>query len=83
MAGREILVAPFWLPNLPCRIKLRRQHANQQFLPVTRRDFRRAFIPFNAPDLVQQADDPARQPFWISDAIIREPFPEIPRLADI
>jgi hypothetical protein len=50
---------------------------------VTRDFLGAALVPFDAPDLMQEADDAAGQAFGVGDAVAREAFAEVARLADI
>src|SRR5438270_13375859 len=65
------------VPNLADGIELRREHANQQLFAIARGFFRRAFVPFNAADLVQEPDDSTREPLRIGNAVTAKALPQI------
>ena len=50
---------------------------------MDRRLFRMALVPFDPPDLMQQSNNPARQPLGVCDAVTAQPFAQVARFADI
>ena len=70
-------------PDFSSRIEFGCQNADEQFLAVASGFFGAALVPFDAPDLMQEADDAAGESFRVGDAVAGQAFAEIARLADI
>ncbi len=73
----------FKRPDFSDRIEARLQDGDQQLFPAARGGFAGAFVPFNAGNPMQQANDPAWQAFRVCDAITAEPLAQIFGFADI
>jgi hypothetical protein len=78
-----IIVQQLSWPNFSRAVELGRQNADKKFLAVPRTALIRAHIVLDPRDLIEQPDDPTREPFGVGDAITRNAFAQVFRLADI
>jgi len=77
-----LVTSPAW-PDFSSRIEFGCQDADKQFLAVAGGFFSAALVPFNAPDLMQEANDAAGESFRVGDPVAGQALAEIAGFADI
>ena len=70
-------------PDFSSCIEFGCQDADEQFLAVAGGFFGAALVPFDAPDLMQEADDAAGESFRVGDPVAGQALAEIAGFADI